>query len=135
MKIAEVNDDVYITMLAENITEVSDDNVIESNDPEINAATTVIADEVSNEVGDIKREEGQTDEEFQQMICRRVGEAYAKIKRSGKLTACFDKLDEIATRLGTNISLAFTTLGSDVMSMLLNVTGICSLLNLVVKKK
>ena len=87
MKIAEVNDDVYITMLAENITEVSDDNVIESNDPEINAATTVIADEVSNEVGDIKREEGQTDEEFQQMICRRVGEAYAKIKRSGKLTA------------------------------------------------
>ena len=41
MKIAEVNDDVYITMLAENITEVSDDNVIESNDPEINAATTV----------------------------------------------------------------------------------------------
>ena len=46
MKIAEVNDDVYITMLAENITEVSDDNVIESNDPEINAATTVIADEV-----------------------------------------------------------------------------------------
>ena len=116
MKIAEVNDDVYITMLAENITEVSDDNVIESNDPEINAATTVIADEVSNEVGDIKREEGQTDEEFQQMICRRVGEAYAKIKRSGKLTACFDKLDEIATRLGTNISLAFTTLGSDVMS-------------------
>lgn len=115
MRTSDVNDDVYIAMLADDITAVSDENTIESNDPSVNSVTTVIADDVANEVGDIKREEGQTDEEFQQMVCRKVGEAYTRVKESGRLSACFDRLDAIASGLGSNISHVFNTLSSNVM--------------------
>lgn len=116
MRMTDVNDDVYITMLAEEIEDVSDENTVESSDPGVCAVIAVITDNVDDETGDIEREEGQTDEEFQQMVCKKVGEAYARVKQSGRIDACFEKLDTIARRLGSNISLVFSTLAGDVMT-------------------
>ena len=113
MNFTDVNSSVYAAMLAAEIDEVAD-NGLKSDNPEVNSAIDVITEEVENVAGDLERKDGQTDEEYKQMICERIGAAYDKIKRSGRLDACFDRLDSIAKQLGTHISQSFSILANDV---------------------
>lgn len=113
MNFTDVNSSVYAAMLAAEIDEVAD-NGLKSDNPEVNSAIDVITEEVENVAGDLERKDGQTDEEYKQMICERIGTAYDKIKRSGRLDACFDRLDSIAKQLGTHISQSFSILANDV---------------------
>ena len=113
MNFTDVNSSVYAAMLAAEIDEVAD-NGLKSDNPEVNSAIDVITEEVENVAGDLERKDGQTDEEYKQMICERIGAAYDKIKRSGRLDACFDRLDSIAKQLGTHIGQSFSILANDV---------------------
>src|SRR5574344_314014 len=113
MNLTEIDSSVYATMLAAEIDDVTDSG-LKTDNPDVNAAIDVISEEVNTEVGDIERKQGQTDEEYKQMICERVANAYNKLKRSGKLNACFDRLDGISKQLGTNIGKSFSILASDV---------------------
>ena len=113
MNVTEVDSSVYATLMAAEIDEVTDGG-LKSDNPDVNAAIDVISEEVNNEVGDVERHPGQTDEEYKQMICERVADAYNKIKKSGKLDVCFDRLDSISKQLGTNIIKSFNVLANDV---------------------
>ena len=113
MNVTEVDSSVYATLMAAEIDEVTDGG-LKSDNPDVNAAIDVISEEVNNEVGNIERHPGQTDEEYKQMICERVADAYNKIKKSGKLDVCFDRLDSISKQLGTNIIKSFNVLANDV---------------------
>lgn len=113
MNLTEIDSSVYATMLAAEIDDVTDSG-LKTDNPDVNAAIDVISEEVNTEVSDIERKQGQTDEEYKQMICERVADAYNKLKRSGKLNACFDRLDGISKQLGTNIGKSFSILASDV---------------------
>lgn len=113
MNMTDVDSGVYATLMAAEIDEVADGG-IKSDNPDVNAAIDVISDEVDNEVGDIDRKPGQSDVEYKEMICERVAAAYNKIKKSGKLDACFDRLDSISKQLGTNIVKSFSVLANDV---------------------
>lgn len=115
MNLVDVDSGVYAAMMAAEIDDVADAE-LGSGDPEINSAIDVITEEVTNSTGDIERKEGQTDEEYKQMVCEIVGAAYNRLKKSGKLDVCFERLDAISKRLGDNICRAFTTLASDVSS-------------------
>lgn len=48
------------------------------------------------------------------MVCECVAAAYNKLKKSGRLSACFDRLDAISKQLGANISRSFSVLANDV---------------------
>ena len=113
MNFTDVNSSVYAAMLAAEIDEVAD-NGLKSDNPEVNSAIDVITEEVENTAGDLERKDGQTDEEYKQMICERIGEAYNKLKQSGRLDACFNRLDRIAKQLGTHINKSFNILANDV---------------------
>ena len=75
MNLVDVDSGVYATMMAAEINDVADAE-LGSGDPEINSAIDVITEEVTNSTGDIERKEGQTDEEYKQMVCEIVGAAY-----------------------------------------------------------
>lgn len=113
MNFTDVDSSIYAAMLAAEIDEVAD-NGLNSDNPEVNSAIDVITEEVENVAGDLDRKEGQTDEEYKEMICERIGAAYNKVKQSGRLDACFDRLDSIAKQLGTHISQSFSILANDV---------------------
>lgn len=113
MHLTDIDSSVYATMMAAEIDNVEDKG-LKTDDPDVNAAIDVISEEVSNNVGDIERKSDQTEEEYKQMICERVAEAYNKVKRSGKLDVCFERLDNVAKQLGANISKSFSILASDV---------------------
>ena len=97
MNLVDVDSGVYATMMAAEINDVADAE-LGSGDPEVNSAIDVITEEVTNSTGDIERKEGQTDEEYKQMVCEIVGAAYNRLKKSGKLDACFDRLDAISKK-------------------------------------
>ena len=113
MNLTDVDSSVYAAMLAAEIDDVAD-NGLKSDNPDVNAAIDVISEEVDGDVGDLEQQSGQTEEEYKQMVCERVAAAYNRLKKSGRLSACFDRLDAISKQLGANISKSFNVLANDV---------------------